>query len=82
MDKGVLEIDAKEVRITKKSKKKIKQMDSFSFLTETPFSKLKWRSFDVWMPSVLYKGWNYKVMHEQSRKKGADYITNSSTTKA
>ena len=41
MDKGVLEIDTKEVRITKKSKKKIKQMDSFSFLTETPFSKLK-----------------------------------------
>ena len=31
MDKGVLEIDAKEVRITKKSKKKIKQMDSFFF---------------------------------------------------
>lgn len=41
MDKGVLEIDAKEVRITEKSKKKIKRMYSFSFLTETPFSKLK-----------------------------------------
>ena len=41
MDKGVLEIDAKEVRKTKKSKKKIKRMYSFSFLTETPFSKLK-----------------------------------------
>lgn len=38
MDKGV---DAKEVRKTKKSKKKIKRMYSFSFLTETPSSKLK-----------------------------------------
>ena len=34
------------------------------------------------MPSVLYKGWNYKVMYVQIRKKGANYITNlSGTTK-
>ena len=53
----------------KEIKENIKQMGSFSFLTETPFGKLKWRSFDVWMPSVLYKGWNYKVIYVQSRKK-------------
>ena len=41
MDKAVLEIDAREVRIKRNQRKKIKRMYSFSFLTETPFSKLK-----------------------------------------
>lgn len=49
--------------------KKLNKWIPFLFLTETPFGKFKWRSFDVWMPSVLYKGWNYKVIYVQSRKK-------------